>query len=150
MYRVLIKQIGYTLKNLYTFIAVFQVPRGVYCFTSLYSYILLCSKSMLQMKIFPEIQSGLFQVYFVLTTVRMISPNWLKPLSVVTWMIYIAIFWKIGDPFPIHNPKHGVLSVETCISRVGSSFFFFFFELFSFKILGLRTKHKELFVTCRI
>lgn len=59
------------------------------------------------------------QVYFVLTTVRKIPPNWLKPLSVITWVIYIAIFWKIGDPFPIHNPKHGVLSVETCISRVG-------------------------------
>ena len=29
------------------------------------------------------------------------------------------MFWKLGDQFPIHNPKHGLLSVETCVSRVG-------------------------------
>ena len=34
-------------------------------------------------------------------------------------LVYIVIFWRIGDSFPIHNPKHGVLSVETCVSRVG-------------------------------
>lgn len=28
-------------------------------------------------------------------------------------------FWKLGDPFPILSPKHGFLSIEQCISRVG-------------------------------
>ena len=28
-------------------------------------------------------------------------------------------FWKIGDPFPIHNPKHGIIGVENLVSRVG-------------------------------
>ena len=37
----------------------------------------------------------------------------------ITWCIFILIFWKIGDPFPIHNPKHGMLGVETMVSRVG-------------------------------
>ena len=39
--------------------------------------------------------------------------------SGITWCIFILIFWKIGDPFPIHNPKHGMLGVETMVSRVG-------------------------------
>eukprot|EP00096_Caligus_rogercresseyi_P006260 TRINITY_DN22584_c0_g1_i1.p1 TRINITY_DN22584_c0_g1~~TRINITY_DN22584_c0_g1_i1.p1 ORF type:complete len:351 (-),score=48.72 TRINITY_DN22584_c0_g1_i1:34-1086(-) len=61
-----------------------------------------------------------YLVYFLLhNSGRYISDQWLKPLSFLTWGTYITIFWKIGDPFPIHNPKHGVLSVETCVSRVG-------------------------------
>ncbi|CAB4058688.1 GPR89 [Lepeophtheirus salmonis] len=61
-----------------------------------------------------------YLVYFLLHNAsRYISDQWLKPLSFFTWGCYITIFWKIGDPFPIHNPKHGVLSVETCVSRVG-------------------------------
>ncbi len=47
-----------------------------------------------------------------------ISP-YLTPLAFFSWLFYILVFWKIGDTFPIHNPKHGVLSVETCVSRVG-------------------------------
>ena len=46
-------------------------------------------------------------------------PIGISPLCFVAWLIYIVIFWRIGDSFPIHNPKHGVLSVETCVSRVG-------------------------------
>lgn len=57
--------------------------------------------------------------YNVLSNIRRIPAHWLTPLCFVSWIIYIVVFWKIGDPFPIHNPKHGVLSVETCISRVG-------------------------------
>ena len=47
------------------------------------------------------------------------NPKRLIPLSFLTWLLYIGVFWKIGDTFPIHNPKHGILSVETCVSRVG-------------------------------
>lgn len=31
----------------------------------------------------------------------------------------LFLFWKTGDPFPILSPKHGILSIEQCISRVG-------------------------------
>lgn len=58
-------------------------------------------------------------IYFLLSNSRFIPAHWLSPLSCATWIAYIGLFWKIGDPFPIHNPKHGVLSVETCVSRVG-------------------------------
>lgn len=29
------------------------------------------------------------------------------PLTLLSWSIFIYFFWKIGDPFPIHSPKHG-------------------------------------------
>ena len=54
--------------------------------------------------------------------VNMRSPfaqKYLWPLAGITWCIFIFIFWKIGDPFPIHNPKHGMLGVQTMVSRVG-------------------------------
>lgn len=35
------------------------------------------------------------------------------------WAAFILLFWKIGNPFPISSPKHGMLSIEHQISRVG-------------------------------
>jgi len=43
----------------------------------------------------------------------------LKPLTVMTWCFYMYLFWKVGDPFPILNPKQGILSIEQGVSRVG-------------------------------
>ncbi len=60
-----------------------------------------------------------YLVYYLLTNNKFLPSHWLAPATALTWCGYIIIFWKIGDPFPIHNPKHGVLSVETIISRVG-------------------------------
>jgi len=40
-------------------------------------------------------------------------------LSFLIWFFILILFWKIGDPFPILSPKHGILSIEQCISRVG-------------------------------
>ena len=33
-------------------------------------------------------------------------------LSVLTWGVFMVCFWKIGDPFPILSPQHGILSIE--------------------------------------
>lgn len=35
------------------------------------------------------------------------------------WCAFMFCFWKIGNPFPISSPKHGILSIEHQISRVG-------------------------------
>ena len=43
--------------------------------------------------------------YNVLSNVHQIPAHWLSPLCFVTWIVYIVVFWKIGDPFPIHNSK---------------------------------------------
>lgn len=40
-------------------------------------------------------------------------------LTVFVWVIFILLFWKIGNPFPISSPKHGILSIEHQISRMG-------------------------------
>ncbi|CAD5125669.1 DgyrCDS13871 [Dimorphilus gyrociliatus] len=40
-------------------------------------------------------------------------------LAVFCWLAFIYFFWKLGDPFPIHSPKHGIISIEQCIGRVG-------------------------------
>uniref|UniRef100_A0A8C0IS30 Golgi pH regulator n=1 Tax=Chelonoidis abingdonii TaxID=106734 RepID=A0A8C0IS30_CHEAB len=37
----------------------------------------------------------------------------------VVWLTFMYFFWKLGDPFPILSPKHGILSIEQLISRVG-------------------------------
>ena len=56
-------------------------------------------------------------IYFLLSNTRLFSPRYVGPLALLTWAGYLGVFWKIGDTFPIHNPKHGVLSMETCVSR---------------------------------
>ncbi|OQR71574.1 golgi pH regulator-like [Tropilaelaps mercedesae] len=35
------------------------------------------------------------------------------------WLGYLAIFWKIGDTFPIQNRRQGAFGMEHLISRVG-------------------------------
>jgi golgi pH regulator len=40
-------------------------------------------------------------------------------LSVVLWMMYLFLFWKIGNPFPILSKEHGMLSLELGMSRIG-------------------------------
>ena len=62
----------------------------------------------------------LYLSYYLLVNMRsQFAQKYLWPLAGITWILYIVIFWKIGDPFPIHNPKHGMLGVETMVSRVG-------------------------------
>lgn len=66
------------------------------------------------------ILTPLYLSYYMLVNMRSpFAQKYLWPLAGITWILYIFIFWKIGDPFPIHNPKHGMLGVETMVSRVG-------------------------------
>jgi len=58
-------------------------------------------------------------VYFFMSSSRLVSASVKKPLTLIVWCVYFYIFWKLGDPFPILSPKHGVLSIEQGISRVG-------------------------------
>ncbi|XP_064394445.1 Golgi pH regulator-like [Halichondria panicea] len=40
-------------------------------------------------------------------------------LSLGMWALFLYLFWKLGDPFPILSAKHGIFSIEQLISRVG-------------------------------
>lgn len=42
-----------------------------------------------------------------------------RGMSVCVWFVYLYIFWKVGDPFPIISPRHGTFSMEQAVSRVG-------------------------------
>lgn len=64
---------------------------------------------------------GLSEFHPLLTsTVLFLVPlSWILPLTTSGWLIFIYFFWKIGDNFPILSQKHGILSIEQAISRIG-------------------------------
>lgn len=61
----------------------------------------------------------LYISYCILCNVTFIAKRYIKPMTFLIWCIFIFLFWKIGDPFPILSPKHGIFSIEQGISRVG-------------------------------
>ncbi|XP_068881243.1 Golgi pH regulator isoform X3 [Aphelocoma coerulescens] len=56
--------------------------------------------------------------YFVVSNIRLLHRQKLL-FACVVWLTFMYFFWKLGDPFPILSPKHGILSIEQLISRVG-------------------------------
>ncbi|KAL5019993.1 hypothetical protein ScPMuIL_002885 [Solemya velum] len=59
--------------------------------------------------------------YFVLSTLRLVPQKRHVQILLTcgAWWAFLYFFWKIGDPFPILSPKHGIFSIEQCIGRVG-------------------------------
>lgn len=57
--------------------------------------------------------------YFIVCNLRIVSQKFIRPLTLLTWLIYMYFFWKLGDPFPLLSPSKGILSIEQAISRVG-------------------------------
>ncbi|CAH1796370.1 unnamed protein product [Owenia fusiformis] len=59
--------------------------------------------------------------YYICSNVSFISKKMhvRLTLAITSWAIFVFFFWKIGDPFPILSPKHGIFSIEQCIGRVG-------------------------------
>ncbi|KAG7215808.1 hypothetical protein INR49_021931 [Caranx melampygus] len=56
--------------------------------------------------------------YFVVSNIRLLQRQRLL-FACMVWFTFMYFFWKLGDPFPILSPKHGILSIEQLISRVG-------------------------------
>uniref|UniRef100_A0A8D1CID3 Golgi pH regulator n=2 Tax=Sus scrofa TaxID=9823 RepID=A0A8D1CID3_PIG len=56
--------------------------------------------------------------YFIVSNIRLLHKQRLL-FSCLLWLTFMYFFWKLGDPFPILSPKHGILSIEQLISRVG-------------------------------
>lgn len=59
--------------------------------------------------------------YFIISNIRLVPPkrHVKVTLTCISWFVFVYFFWKIGDPFPILSPKHGIFSIEQCIGRVG-------------------------------
>ncbi|XP_012585626.1 PREDICTED: Golgi pH regulator isoform X3 [Condylura cristata] len=56
--------------------------------------------------------------YFIVSNIQLLRRQRLL-FSCLLWLTFMYFFWKLGDPFPILSPKHGILSIEQLISRVG-------------------------------
>uniref|UniRef100_A0A8C6RMU4 G protein-coupled receptor 89 n=1 Tax=Nannospalax galili TaxID=1026970 RepID=A0A8C6RMU4_NANGA len=56
--------------------------------------------------------------YFIMSNIQLLHKQRLL-FSCLLWLTFMYFFWKLGDPFPILSPKHGILSIEQLISRVG-------------------------------
>ncbi|XP_074597032.1 Golgi pH regulator [Brevipalpus obovatus] len=61
----------------------------------------------------------LYLSYFILCNLSFLTKNGIRFMTFFVWSVFIFLFWKIGDPFPILSPKHGIFSIEQGISRVG-------------------------------
>ncbi|XP_043195170.1 Golgi pH regulator-like [Amphibalanus amphitrite] len=57
--------------------------------------------------------------YFVICNIGRVPHHLQRPLTVLTWLLFLYAFWKVGDPFPLLSPQHGLFSIEHLISRVG-------------------------------
>jgi len=107
--------INFTLSCTMFELIIFEIA-DILGITSRYIHWYIAIYSMLFMVI---VLTPFYIVYFILSTSRMVSPSVTKPLTLIVWCVYFYLFWKLGDPFPILSPKHGILSIEQGISRVG-------------------------------
>ncbi|XP_034234269.1 Golgi pH regulator isoform X2 [Thrips palmi] len=57
--------------------------------------------------------------YSILSNIRFVKKQLIRPFTILIWLLYIYLFWKVGDPFPILSPKQGIFSIEQGISRIG-------------------------------
>lgn len=58
--------------------------------------------------------------YFIISNSRFKRSNlWIRIGSVLLYILFISIFVKIGDQFPITSPNYGAFSIEQGLSRVG-------------------------------
>lgn len=58
--------------------------------------------------------------YFIISNSRLRrNPTWVKIGSILLYILFICVFVKIGDQFPINSPNYGALSIEQGLSRVG-------------------------------
>ncbi|KAK0173980.1 hypothetical protein PV328_007106 [Microctonus aethiopoides] len=57
--------------------------------------------------------------YFIISNIRFVRLNLIRPLTILIYLFYLYLFWKLGDPFPIMSPKKGLLSIEQGVSRIG-------------------------------
>lgn len=90
---------------------------GVFNSNSRYFYWKITLYTMLIMLIFilPYCIS-----YFIVSNSRLKKNKMLvKVGSILLYIIFLTIFVKIGDQFPITSPNYGALSIEQGLSRVG-------------------------------
>ncbi|XP_044751698.1 Golgi pH regulator [Coccinella septempunctata] len=61
----------------------------------------------------------LYLSFCCISNVPYVKSEYIKHATILVWIAFLVIFWKIGDPFPILNTKQGLLSIEQLVSRIG-------------------------------
>ncbi|XP_065901592.1 Golgi pH regulator-like [Dysidea avara] len=59
----------------------------------------------------------LYTSHQLVMTIRLFHKR--RWLSLAIWLLFMYFFWRLGDPFPMLSPRHGIFSIEQAISRVG-------------------------------
>lgn len=49
----------------------------------------------------------------------LVPRRWRFPLTWLLWFIYLYLFWRIGDSFPLLNASKGIFTIEQAVSRIG-------------------------------
>ncbi|CRK94869.1 CLUMA_CG008361, isoform A [Clunio marinus] len=55
----------------------------------------------------------------LINNIRIVSNRYSTPLTIVLWLGYLYIFWRIGDPFPLLSTYKGIFTIEQGVSRIG-------------------------------
>ncbi|KAL1517672.1 hypothetical protein ABEB36_001407 [Hypothenemus hampei] len=61
----------------------------------------------------------LYIAYYCISNIGYVRTDYIKPLTIISWLIFMSIFWRIGDPFPINHPNQGFFTIESLVSRIG-------------------------------
>lgn len=85
-------------------------------FSSRYFYWCLILYSLLAVVI---VVNPYYIAYCSISNIPFVKVEYVRKLTALVWIIFLVIFWKIGDPFPILSPKQGILSIEQLVSRIG-------------------------------
>lgn len=66
-----------------------------------------------------KLKNSVYTTAIIFSILLLVKPDYIKHLTLLVWIIFLILFWKIGDPFPILTAKQGVLSIEQLVSRIG-------------------------------
>lgn len=57
--------------------------------------------------------------FSIISNIRYVSKKYVKSLTTLVWFVYLYIFWRIGDPFPLLSVSQGIFTIEQAVSRIG-------------------------------
>lgn len=57
--------------------------------------------------------------FSIISNIRIVSKKYVKSLTTLVWFVYLYIFWRIGDPFPLLSVSQGIFTIEQAVSRIG-------------------------------
>lgn len=50
---------------------------------------------------------------------NVVPRRWHFPLTWLLWFVYLYLFWRIGDSFPLLSVSKGIFTIEQAVSRIG-------------------------------